>query len=216
MIPKVIHQIWIGNKPIPIEFENFMWMWRRMYPDFTHILWDNARTESSDVISSEIRPFFEDNTFPFAFKADLLRYEIIKKYGGVYIDLDTEPLRRMPDSIFYDLSLFSGIQPNGEITIGIFGSEQNNSLISDVLFEIPNRIPRMLSNGISKKCVSDLTGPVLFTEIAKPYEGVKGYKFFEPKYFYPYWYLETERRYENFKETAPEAYSVHHWAHSWK
>ena len=40
-------------------------------------------------------------------------------------------------------------------------------------------------------------------------------KFFENKYFYPYGWDELSRRFENFSVTCPDAYSVHHWAHSW-
>ena len=36
-IPKIIHQIWIGNKPPPI---NLMNTWKEKNPDYEYILWN--------------------------------------------------------------------------------------------------------------------------------------------------------------------------------
>jgi mannosyltransferase OCH1-like enzyme len=216
MIPRIIHQIWVGNNPLPEEFKKFSDMWKSMYPDFEYVLWNDLKVHDEEIISFDKKQYYFDSSFPFAFKADILRYEIIRKYGGVYIDIDTEPLKRMDDEIS-TLSFFSGIQNNGEVAIGIFGAEKNNELMNKVCDNWMSRVDYLINhNGMTKKEVHFLTGPVYFTYWCKSYFGKPGYKFFDPKYFYPYWFLEKHRRNESFKDTSPEAYSVHHWYHSWK
>jgi hypothetical protein len=37
MIPKIIHQLWIGPHPCPVEI---MHTWKNKHPDYEYILWD--------------------------------------------------------------------------------------------------------------------------------------------------------------------------------
>ena len=38
MIPKIIHQFWVGPKPPPM---NLIQTWRDAHPDWVHMLWTN-------------------------------------------------------------------------------------------------------------------------------------------------------------------------------
>ena len=215
MIPKTIHQVWLGKKDIPNEFIIFVRKWKLMYPDFNYILWNDDSVKSKNIIPDSIMEFYEDTSFRIAFKADILRYHVLRKYGGVYVDMDTEPLRRMDDYIF-DLNFFSGIQNNQEVAIGIFGNEIDNELMNNVCNSLKENINHYLSSDLKKTQIQFFTGPTYFNRICKQYFNKDGYKFFEPKYFYPYWFSEKNRRNEDFKITCPDAYSVHHWAASWR
>ena len=96
-IPKIIHQIWIGNKTPPI---NLMNTWKEKNPDYEYILWNedelikrNFQIELIDKIN-EIEEICG--------KADILRYEILYKYGGIYLDADSiciEPLNDLFNNI---------------------------------------------------------------------------------------------------------------------
>jgi mannosyltransferase OCH1-like enzyme len=215
MIPKIVHQIWVGDKVIPEEFLSFSDKWKFLYRDFEYKLWNDNDVILENIIPPNIFPYYTDNTFALAFKADLLRYHILQKFGGIYVDMDMEPLKRMDDYIF-ELTFFSGMQSNGEVNISIIGSESNNKLINETCYFVVDNIKKCIRDGIPKTEIQKFTGPEYFTEICKYYYNTNGYKFFEPKYFYPYWFLEPERRYENFEETCPDAYSVHHWTQSWR
>ena len=45
-IPKVIHQIWIGPREPPTKWIN-RWKddYTRMYPDFTHVIWNQEKID---------------------------------------------------------------------------------------------------------------------------------------------------------------------------
>ena len=83
-IPKIIHQIWIGSKPAPTKF---MESWRLKHPDFEYIHWSESELEKRGMqlrCNKEIESMSEING-----KADIIRWEILYKYGGVFIDADS-------------------------------------------------------------------------------------------------------------------------------
>ena len=110
MIPKFIHHIWIGDKPFPSDYINFLTKWRLLYPDYNFIFWDNQLVESTDILSSDIEQYYYGD-YNIGLKADLLRFKILEKFGGIYVDVDTEPLKRMPDEILnYNFFNYSCIE----------------------------------------------------------------------------------------------------------
>ena len=215
MIPKLIHHIWIGNKSIPDEFISFRDKWKLMYPDYNFIFWTDELVESSTIIDDSIKKYYYSD-YKIAFKADLLRFKILQKFGGLYIDSDTEPLKKMPDS-FLNYKFFAGRQiPYYEVAIGILGSEPNNKLVNDYNIEVLDNIKLNTDdNNIVSNELWKITGPSFFNQLCNRYVNDIEYNFFENKYFYPYGWTEPNRKFENFSTTCPESYSVHHWAHSW-
>lgn len=212
MIPKLIHHIWIGNNNLPEEFKKFLSGWKEVYYDFEFIFWDNKKIDLELIVDDTISKYYYGN-YKLAFKCDLLRFKILEKYGGIYIDVDTECLRKMPEH-FFDYNFFSGYQPNNEIAIGIMGSSKNEKLVKQFNNDVLENINKNYNTNFDN-LLHEVSGPAFFTKIAKQYESDSNYKFFEPNYFYPYGWWEMQRRNENFKVTCPDAYSVHHWAHSW-
>lgn len=80
-IPKVFHQIWL-NGTMPKEYQELTEILLSLHPGWEYKLW-----------TSENRPklFNEEiyKTMPFwKFKSDLIRYEVLLREGGVYLDTD--------------------------------------------------------------------------------------------------------------------------------
>jgi len=213
MIPKIIHHIWVGNNLYPKEFIYFREKWKTIYSEYNFILWDNNLVIDSKIITPDIQKYYFGD-YNIALKTDLLRFKILEKFGGIYVDVDTEPLKKMPDEIL-SYNFFSGYQPNNEIAIGIMGSEPNEKLVNDYNTNVIKNIINHTFDGKVDSGIWRVTGPEYFTKLIQPYVNNINYKFFETKYFYPYSWLEMHRRYENFKESSPESYSVHHWFKSW-
>ena len=213
MIPIFMYHIWIGDKPFPSDYINFLKKWRLLYPDYNFIFWDNQLVESSDILSSDIEQYYYGD-YNIGLKADLLRFKILEKFGGIYVDVDTEPLKRMPDEIL-NYNFFSGYQPNNEIAIGIMGSKVNEPLVSFYVDSVLENIKKFTYNGKVSSEIWKISGPEFFNQFLNLYLDNPLYKFYDIKYFYPYAWYEMERRNEDFNITSPESYSVHHWAKSW-
>lgn len=211
-----MHFIWVGDSVLNDQCYEFICKFKEIYDDYEIKLWTDEDVELENLIPTNLKEYYYIKDFPPAFKADILRYLIINKYGGLYFDVDFEPIKKIPD-IFLNFEFMGGIQNNGEIAIGFFASEKNNVLLNRVIDSIPHSIEQSKRNGyyLSSE-IHKITGPEFFNEIAKEYLKNPLYFFFTKEYFYPYWHDEPYRRCENFKETSPLSYGVHHWSKSWR
>ena len=90
MIPKIIHQLWIGDRIPPIILMN---TWKDKHSDFEYIFWNEEEFIKRKMIFRCMKQI--DEIDEINGKADIMRWEILYKYGGVFIDADTiciEPL----------------------------------------------------------------------------------------------------------------------------
>ena len=213
IIPKFVHHIWVGPNSFPFEYVEFLNKWKLLYPEYNFILWNNELVESTKIITDDIKKYYYSDC-NIALKTDLLRFKILEKFGGIYVDTDTEPLKRMPEEIV-NYNFFSGYQPNNEIAIGIMGSKPDEPLVTFYIASVLENIKKFTYNDAISNEIWKISGPEFFTQYLNPYLSNPTYKFFDVKYFYPYSWLEPERRNENFSITSPESYSVHHWAKTW-
>lgn len=215
MIPKIIHFIWIGRNQISDESKLNIKKWTHLYRDYDIVLWNDKMVDDLNLIPSYLHNIYYNTNLNTAFKADILRYLIINKFGGLYFDVDFECLKKLPD-IFLNFNFLGAIQNNGEVAIGFFGSQPNVQILFETLESIPISVQFAKQNNFySNSNIYKITGPEFFNNICKKYFSEQNYFFFTKEYFYPYWFTETDRRKENFSETSPLAYAVHHWEKSW-
>jgi len=92
MIPRIIHQT--GETPdVPERFRGFQQSFRDLHPAWEYRFWDDAANEQ--LIADhypEFLPYFR-TACPAILKIDLVRLACLHRHGGVYADLECEPLR---------------------------------------------------------------------------------------------------------------------------
>lgn len=96
LIPKIIHQLWIGPKPPPTKL---MDTWKNKHePDgFEYIRWTEAEMRKRGFVSQlneQVNSIREING-----KADILRWELLYKYGGFFVDADAYCIEPVTDLI---------------------------------------------------------------------------------------------------------------------
>ena len=214
MIPKILHFIWLGKKQIPIRFNKLLDEWKSNYSDYEVIVWNDDMVEQKNLIPDNLKKYYFSD-LPEAFRADIARYIILNKYGGFYFDVDFQFLKKIPDH-FLNFKFLGGIQNNGEVAIGFFASQINNDLLTETIDSIPNSINIAIQeNYYTGENLYRITGPEFFNKICLKYLSNTDYFFFTKEYFYPYWFDEKHRRYEQFDISSPLSYAVHHWEKSW-
>ena len=90
-VPKIINQLWIGDKPPPINAMNSI---RIMNPTYEYILWNEELIEKRLKIPNRYQRKIENHSAIWG-KADMYRYLILEQFGGIFIDADmiaVEPL----------------------------------------------------------------------------------------------------------------------------
>jgi len=125
-IPKIIHQLWIGDKPPPVKM---MDTWKDMNPDFEYIRWtEELIVEKNMVFECQHRI---DEMEEINGKADIMRWEILYKYGGVFIDADSFCISPLDDKLLNTKS-FAGWEQEelrpGLIATGTMGFPKNHRL----------------------------------------------------------------------------------------
>ncbi len=86
-IPKIIHQIWLGPKVPPSFFATFQKKWKEFHPSWEYHLWTETELEELNL---ELKDIIDDSP-NYAEKSDIIRCELLNRFGGVYLDVDMEP-----------------------------------------------------------------------------------------------------------------------------
>ena len=161
MIPKIIHQIWLGNPSNrPIEA---MESWKAVYPDWKYMLW----TEENMPNLQNQKQF--DSVTDYPGKADILRYEILKEYGGFYADADTLAKERIPES-FLEYPCFCAYENEkarpGLVANTFLASQKEGLVIQKLIDKIHTYSSKYLSKS-TRPPSWQILGPLLLTEILK-------------------------------------------------
>ena len=141
VIPRLIHRIWIGS-PIPPEFERFADSWARLNPEWEMRLWtDENRPRLDNEHLWEQAPAIVPSRLVPRFRSNLLRYELLFAYGGLYIDTDFEALKPI-DSLIAGLPLFAAEERRGLIANGFMGSIPGHPFVRQLIDTAPASVAR--------------------------------------------------------------------------
>lgn len=91
MIPKIIHQIWIGEVDLPADWKRWCQTVKSAHPDWEYKMWTNDDIHSLIADQSQdIKDYYElvKTNKRWAWMVDIMRYIITYKYGGIYLDSD--------------------------------------------------------------------------------------------------------------------------------
>jgi inositol phosphorylceramide mannosyltransferase catalytic subunit len=194
MIPRVIHQIWIGPDPLPDEHRRWIETWRRHHPNWEHRLW----TEDS-LPEDPIRPEILERLRAPVERADILRLEILYRHGGVYVDTDVECLRPVDEVLAGHDFVGVCVKP-GRMTNTFIASVAAHPLLERALQEVrPLDVYWTLS--APRDAFKEVAGPPLLRRLVADYPDVE---LLEPRVFFPATDEERER-----------AIGVHHLARTW-
>lgn len=132
-IPKIIHQIWLGPKPRP---QKLMDTWKDKHPGWVYRLW----TEDNLTFPCRSQKHIDEMS-EFNGKADLYRYELLYRFGGIYMDADSECLEPF-DDFFLENDSFAVYenehQRGGLVACGVVGCTPRNLLMRLCVDELVN------------------------------------------------------------------------------
>ncbi len=217
-IPKIIHYIWLGPKPLPNTFERFSNSWKKFHPNWQIILW-----RDNDVKKFGLKNQAKfDAATNWGAKSDIARYEILYRHGGLYIDHDFECFSSF-DVLHDSFDFYAGIvsiHDNGDPAIanGLIGSVPGHPILNLCI----NKIAMQVAVSTDFCDIMEKTGPYLFTKCFLEYARTNSdnvlalpvsYMFPMPSLirFETYNYDDLYARY--FK---PESLCAHYWACSWQ
>jgi mannosyltransferase OCH1-like enzyme len=196
-IPRILHQIWVGPNPLPEKSHVFIEQIKTLHPDYEYRLWTDADITPANFTNYE----YIMKTKNYAQKADIMRYEILYKFGGIYLDIDMEVFKNLSPLLTHDLIVCN---EDGNIhrymtNAFIAASKQNAQLLACV-----NAIPTIDFT----KPVNVATGPYFFRKCIRLTDSVS---ILPTAYIYPTHYTNPHAKFEHTSTT----YMCHHWNKNW-
>jgi len=155
---KIIHQIWIGEYNLPEREKKWTNIIKDNHKDFEYLFTDNYNIPELSEELLEVKEFHQSRK-NWVHIADMLRYVLVEKYGGLYIDCDYEMINPIHD---LELEKYDGFLPLhfnvGEtICNSIFGFKKNHSLMKYVVEQIPTN-KHWLGPNFFGRCVKNYLG----------------------------------------------------------
>jgi len=166
VIPRVFHQIWLGEAEFPYAQERETWL--RNHPDWEHRLWTEAELPH-DLRLGEAANLLRQP----AERADILRLELLHRHGGVYIDADFESLKPI-DELLDGVTCFLGLLDSGRVSNAVIGCVPGHPLLAKAMAEVR---PRRTYGPVDREG----TGPLLIERIRQGFDDIT---LFEPNVFY--------------------------------
>jgi hypothetical protein len=194
-VPRVIHRVWLGGAEMPAAHRHFGRTFADAHPRWKMRLWGDADLPSLDIGDAERARARTPSEL-----SNLVRYEVLRRFGGVYVDTDVE-CRRNFGKLLAGVDAFAALELPGRVGTAVLGGVPGHAA-----FERAARLARQ-TLGLGPHSAS-ANGPYLMTLIAEQEPDVT---VFGAETFYPYLWDEPERAGWEF----PDAYAVHHWATSW-
>jgi mannosyltransferase OCH1-like enzyme len=208
-IPKIIHQIWIGDE-FPEELKGFQQSIKDFHPDWHYQLWTQDDIEHLNFVNKDLINLAQNP----AEKSDLMRYELLYKFGGVYLDADCQMLQPL-DMLHYMYDFYIGIQPLDtgivQLGIGVIGSKPQHPILKKCI----ELVGRNYLNPQLSDCLTARTGPIHFTRIFVKYANKNNTLdiALPAHYFYPLGSTKTQLHNDHWRSIG--SFTIHHWAKTW-
>lgn len=136
---KNIHQIWIGPYTIPKREKQFVEKVKQIHTDWNHLLWTDENLPDMPDNIREAYDYFGSRRGEYAFQADVLRLFLVYKFGGMYFDVDFEPMDKgILSGNFenYDLVLYHHDSTDYTIPNPFFGCAAGNPLFEYLVSKV--------------------------------------------------------------------------------
>jgi mannosyltransferase OCH1-like enzyme len=187
MIPHILHQIWVGPNPLPEEYASYSQSWVDRHPSWDVRLWTEDNLPD-DLVRKEA---LERLRVP-AERSDILRLELLWRFGGVYVDTDLRCLRSV-EPLTADTDFFATYLKPGRVCNGVLGSIPGHHILERAVRELEPRTEYGFDKGAA--------GSVFVERLLRDYPEATIYP---AGYFFP-----------NSAQEAEDAYAIHTAGRSW-
>jgi len=226
MIPKIIHQVWEG-KSIPDLFLQMSETWKKFHLQWQYEFWNGERMKA--FIDNHY-PFLKDIYMNYKYKIqrwDFIRYLILYKFGGMYVDFDFECLDSFDDYLT-DYICYFAKEPEQHRVLS-----KKDMLFSNALMVTPPGHPffkyvithlqttPVVYTGNKFIDVMHSTGPAMLINQYEKYGNKSEIDFFSPEQVMP-WTHNDVRKYVNgtanekiLEKKLENAIAIHYFWGSW-
>jgi len=156
-IPKIFHMIWVGPNPLPESHKEFIKGWLELHPGWKLMFWDNKNVPK--LVNQKIY----DDMHNWSGKSNVIRYEVLYHYGGIYLDTDTECLKNI-EPLIGGAKLIAILGNHGKIQSAVLGCSKKHSAYKKIVNDMQtfvkkrglNRREKYSPSGIGTRYIHDI------------------------------------------------------------
>lgn len=217
-IPSVIHHIWFGSE-LPETYAQWREQWRETHPSWKLMLWDEKTVKKEFPKGLYNQKSYDDAKAKknFGKMSDIVRYEVLARYGGVYVDTDMRCLQDF--TVLHQMyDFYASLEPfkfSCTCCNAIIGAKPQHPVIQACMEAVKfyeSREPDLSLWGIEhqfqKECAITLctTGPKMFTQAILEHAGKNNSRdVVFPSSFFS----------QHPQTTSPLSFCSHEYHHAW-
>lgn len=185
MIPRKFHRIWFGTRPRPAKYDEYWEKWQELHPDAEFHTWTednlpelvNAAAYKAVAFTAKAGavPMSKERAVAVQ-RADIVAYELVYQFGGVYLNCDIMPLR--PIDELFSHSAFFGKEDEWHLCNAVMGAKPEHPLLGDVIKGLRKNLREVGDQGMERA-----TGPQYLTKVYM--SGVYNVQVLPQSAFYP-------------------------------
>jgi len=235
LIPRILHFVYIslhleGMSVLPPEVHNRIDGWKKLHPGWHVKIWTNA------VVRAELEEDklnFMKNVSVVSAVSDILRYEALYRYGGVYFDADMIGFMNINSLIFNkdgfsvcEQARYIGVTPRKVSATFHSNPQEICSILGTAVIGMPKGHPavRTASQQVYASLASHFgtnedyepswSGPMFWSKIVWKHKTTV----LPIESFFPCHWSKPGRCTRNFNlyRDSKKHFGIHMWAHSWK
>ena len=173
MIPKKLHQVWLGDKDMPEQFIKFKSNWRKLHPDWDYQLWTDKTISDKPKIKNLV-----DRCKAFSSKSNVVRLYAVYQQGGIYADTDVDWVQNFDRLL--NVNAFASRQLNNVLERrsfcnAVFGATSRNDWVKYQIEKLPKLVKRRPP-----------WGPLLMTQAAIKFKETDKFHEYPKKLFLPF------------------------------
>lgn len=228
-IPKVIHQIWSGvDGPLPDYLSVLGDTWKSNHPDWRYEYWDNDRM--NDFVADNYPQYVAAyNRFRYRIQQwDAIRYLILHKSGGMYVDFDYECIKPV-DDLLHEKECCFPVEPEQHRSLFPEGAYINNALMAcmpghpfmELIMKHVFEETHTAAYDTMRMEILSTTGPVMLSKLYNEYKEKEHIYLIPAHYVSPFSkpearaYLSGSIEEEELEDKLEHAYAVHYFLGSW-
>jgi len=229
-IPRIIHQTW-KSRSVPEPFRAYQKKWQELHPSYEYRLWTDE--DNSILVRTEFPELFDlyRSFRREIFRTDLVRCLYLARFGGVYVDLDVEPLRPLDGFLRDNGDCILGAEPEAHARRRRGKARMAcNAVMASIAAHpfwalMTEEMQRRAS--VSHADPVSVTGPIALDAVYEQHGQRLGVTVSHPDAFFPLPDLAAQslplsrhqrkhfERMLELKQYPAASWGVHHWAHTW-
>jgi mannosyltransferase OCH1-like enzyme len=174
-IARVLHQIWLGKGEMPLHQRRWRRRFAEMNPHWEMRLWTD----------DNLPPILNRNAWAACgnvggtpgcvMRSDILRLELLARFGGVYLDTDVKPIRPLDEMCPPEVRAWAACEQLDIVSNAAMGFPANHPAMWHMVAVIEESF-------FERRYVGDQAGPGLRARVVPEYDDVALYP---PAYFHP-------------------------------